>query len=279
LTTTNEGLPKAGRATRGWSWQAWSDLLAKLAALGVLGLGLFIVIFPVAKHGQHFGRDPDEARTTTSTVVARASAATAMTTVVAGPGGTTTTAVTGSPSPLTTTTMSVGEESRSLVDRALGTGGFFLFRVALACIAAFLAGAVVQRALRGKFAIKLPFVEFGDLPEAAAASTEALEKLKSNLNDQLNSVVERMGESLSASAEATANAIGALNHRLNDQLSSVVERVDERLSASEKVTTNAIDALGDEMTALKGSVSDLRRQSEELAERVSRLEEERRRRS
>ena len=185
-------------------------------------LGLVLVFLPVIEHGQHWTADPDQPRTTTSSSVESQFGGVVTTTVVRSKSGTTTTSVSRSPSPETKLTLSSGEQSRSLLERAFGAGGFFLFRLALVAVAAFLTGAIIQRMWLARFAIKFPFVELSDLNETAEASAVAIKEIRDYVDDQIKTVVG-----------ASADAITALQERLDDEIKTVVDRVDEELERRE----------------------------------------------
>lgn len=191
---------------------------ARVGATLVATLGLVLVFLPILEHGQHWTTDPDEPRTTTSSLIESQFGGVVTTTVVKSKAGTTTTSVSRSPSPDTKLTLSSGEQSRSLLERAFGAGGFFLFRLALVAVAAFLTGAIVQRTWLARFAIKFPFLELSDLNEAAAASADAIKEIRDYVDDQIKTVVG-----------ASADAITALRGQLDHQIETVVHLVDEEL--------------------------------------------------
>lgn len=84
----------------------------------------------------------------------------------------------------TTVERTTAEADDPLVERALGGGGLLLARLTVACFAAFLAGALVQRTLLGKFGFKAAGVEVPELEEAAAASEAAIADLTRELARQ-----------------------------------------------------------------------------------------------
>jgi hypothetical protein len=72
----------------------------------------------------------------------------------------------------------------SALDRTLSRGGDLLVRLGLAAAAAFVAGAVVQRTLLGKFAFKAGGVELPDIEAAVTTSADALEELRASIDEQ-----------------------------------------------------------------------------------------------
>ncbi|HEX6701495.1 MAG TPA: hypothetical protein VF101_12280 [Gaiellaceae bacterium] len=197
---------------------------ARLGAVAVATLGLFIVFLPIARNGQHWAVDPDEARTTTSATVESQFGGVTTTTIVSSKAGTTTTAVSRSPAPDTKLTFSSAEEKRSLLERAFGAGGFFLFRLALVATAAFLTGAIIQRTWLARFAVKFPFVTFDEVSEAADASTVAIKALQDELAKE-SARTDLFGETLVSLGGKTSLAL--------DDLSARIGRLDERTSAIE----------------------------------------------
>lgn len=78
-----------------------------------------------------------------------------------------------------------------LIERALAPGGLLLVRLGIAALAAFLAGAVVQRTLLGRFGIKVGGLEVPELEKAAAASDDALSQLAAEVAGQQAAIQRR----------------------------------------------------------------------------------------
>lgn len=83
-----------------------------------------------------------------------------------------------------TVTKTTQKEEGSFLDRSLAEGGLLLLRFGIVVIAAFLAGAVVQRAILGRFDITLGPLSFPELKQVAAGTEKALEDLKLQLQAQ-----------------------------------------------------------------------------------------------
>ena len=127
----------------------------------------------------------DTPRLRPGTSVAETPAVTNKTTVITRKRGdeptrTTTTQVQGArpgrPSETTTTTTS-GE--RTTLERVLGDGGVVMLQIAAVALAAFLAAAVVQRVLLGKYGgLKIGTLELGEIAEASTAGIDELKHVK-----------------------------------------------------------------------------------------------------
>jgi len=175
---------------------------AAIVAGLVFAAGLWFAIGAVLKeHNSSLFADPTGHRTVTVTVSHETGAAAQpkiTKTVTKTRGGankraqTTTTVVTETPSAGKETTTTTSEARDSLFERALAGAGFLFFRIGLAALAAFLAGAVVQRTLLGDFAVKVGPVEVPDLPAAAEASKNAITEMKDSLTRQTSSLGRRI---------------------------------------------------------------------------------------
>jgi hypothetical protein len=192
------------------TWSNWVNVLSKLAAVAVLIVGVVVV----ANHANDVGDDPDKEPTSTTIVTQKTGAhgdrPKVTTTTLTKAGTKQATVVRTASGTQTQRTTTVAPRDRSLVERALGGSGLIFFRLGLVLVAAFLAGAIIQRALLGKFAIKLPFVELGDLPVTASASTEAIEALRADANKQINVLTEQIDARLSSDASKLEVALATL---------------------------------------------------------------------
>lgn len=137
----------------------WVDRGARLAAGLVLIVGTAVVIVP-AVDLRPLRATPFESQTVVETVV--------------------TTGPEGKVARKTTTR----EVERSFAERGLAVGGLLLLRLGIVVLAAFLAGAVVQRTLLGEFAVKLGPIEIPEAKRTAALSERALDKVKEELARQ-----------------------------------------------------------------------------------------------
>ena len=119
---------------------------------------------------------------------------------------------------VTERTVTTGPSGETLVERALSSGGFVLARLAAVALAAFLAGAVVQRLFLAQFAIKIGPVELGEL------------------------------------SDTTREGLAAVRQRLESQMTAVAE-VNERLAREEARTKELADATADALLQLERRVS------------------------
>lgn len=116
----------------------------------VFSLGLIVVVGPVFLHlDSIFDEDPFAPGVETETVERTA------------PDGTTTTERTTRPA------------STSALQRTLASGGLLMLRLGVVALAAFLAGAVVQRTLRGNFAIEVGAGGIKVPPEVRQAASQS----------------------------------------------------------------------------------------------------------
>ncbi|MGH9185487.1 MAG: hypothetical protein ACRD0U_06710 [Acidimicrobiales bacterium] len=99
----------------------------------------------------------------------------------------------------------------SLVERSLGAGGLLVVRTGAAVLAAFIAGAVVQRTLLGRFAFKAGGIEVPEVTTALSGSEQAIAELASALTREQ----ARVAAALEAAAEATQR-VEALERRVGD---------------------------------------------------------------
>ena len=209
-----------------------ADRWARVGAVLVAAIGLFIVFLPIAEHGQHWAVDPDEARTITSTAVESQFGGVTTTTIVRSKAGTTTTSVSRSPAPDTKVTLSSAEEKRSLLVRGFGSGGFFLFRLALVAAAALLAGAIIQRTWLARFAVEFPFVSFDDVAEAADSSTVAIAALRETVLQRMTDLKEQVAGTFETTGEKTGRALEDLDEQITklDRRIAAIDECAARLS-------------------------------------------------
>jgi hypothetical protein len=93
-------------------------------------------------------------------------------------------------------------------------------RLAVVALAAFLVGAVVQRAFLGDFALKMGPVELPDLRRAAAASERALAEITDELKRQADATRDAM--KVAADAADGVAAIEEENHKLRLNLQELI---------------------------------------------------------
>ena len=213
---------------------AAADLMAKMAAgLVLFAGGVFVVLPAVKHHGTLFG-DPYKPRLQTTTIkhtIAgnRAAPKTTKTLVRTGAGAkhpVTRTIVTESAGRMTETTTTTGEAAGSFFERALAASGLLFLRLGLLLVAAFLAGAIVQRTLLGRFAFKLGPVEVPDLPQAAEASRDAINKIQAGVKRQVSRLANQVAMKLEQNASTTAQT-GSLVAATARELSQLRERIAE----------------------------------------------------
>jgi hypothetical protein len=172
----NKTAPEAEASATKW---------AQRAAIAVLVLGTVLIVVPAVLHLGEAWKNPFEPSTTVTTVVTKS------------PGK-------------AETKRTTAEASRSFVERSLASGGLLLVRIGLVALAAFLAGAVVQRTMLGVFTMKLGPLEVPELAKRTAeASDEALEKIKAELGRQADATKNAMGLA-AGTAEQLAYVISAL---------------------------------------------------------------------
>ena len=137
-----------------------ADTWARVTAVLVLAVGLVVVVAPaVLDIADVFDGNAFEPRNTTTRV----------------------TKVDAQGRESTETTEEEADDS--FLERSLADGGLLLLRLGLIALAAFLAGAVVQRTLLGEFAVKAGPIE---LParETAAISAKAIGDIQTGLDAQ-----------------------------------------------------------------------------------------------
>lgn len=114
------------------------------------------------------------------------------------------------------TTTTNTEASEDLLTRSLSSGGLLLLRIAVAGLAAFLAGAVIQRAVLGRFDIKVGPIELSELGKAAEAASGGIEKLSRRFTEVEKGLKaerterRKLAQSAKAGLEALEDEIQAL---------------------------------------------------------------------
>jgi hypothetical protein len=119
----------------------------------------------------------------------------------------------------TTTTTEEGE--RTFLERALGDDGLVLLQIGVAVLAAFLAGALIQRVLLGEYGFKLGTLELGTI---ARASTQGIKELGDDLKklrqETATSAALKQADDRSRDADASLKDDLALAYKRMD----VIER-------------------------------------------------------
>jgi hypothetical protein len=112
--------------------RADADRWARIAAVVVGAVGLVLVLVPAALHADRiFADDPFSPPGQRDTVVKQL------------------------PDGGTEETTTIGPAEEPLIVRTLGAGGLLVLRLGIVVMGAFIAGAVVQRALIGRFSFEL----------------------------------------------------------------------------------------------------------------------------
>jgi hypothetical protein len=149
--------------------EAQANKWARRAAAAVLAIGAALIVAPALISLGEVWENPFEPESSVTTVV------------------------TEKPDGSTETRTTTSEASRSFVERSLAAGGLLLLRIGIVALAAFLAGAVVQRTILGDFAMKFGPVEVPALAQTAAASEKAIEEIKQELGRQADATRRAMG--------------------------------------------------------------------------------------
>lgn len=218
-------------------WRKIVNITAAVVAGTVFVLGcVFVVGSTVHNRHESLFADPNETRTLTTTVehekdaggTAHITKTVTKAPDAAGQTRMTTTVVTDTPGSLSEATTTTAPANDSLFARALTGAGFLFFRIALAALAAFLAGAVVQRTLLADFAVKVGPVEVPALAGAADASKSAIDALNQSLKKQTTSLGGRLGRLKSRVEQdaAATDAAAAAAERAVEALADLKRRVD-----------------------------------------------------
>jgi hypothetical protein len=202
--------------------RAIADHGGRLAVLLVALIGVLVVVGPAVRYAGDIFDDPTrpEIQTETKTVI----------TAAPGPDGR---PVESERETTTTTT----PRARSLLDRGFAPGGLLLLRIAIAAAAAFLAGAVTQRVLLGRYDVEIGpgGVKLGDLGQTvqqqgadALKLTEQLEAIDtkstmglSRLDASLSALAAQLNDTRAVTREAILDTFEDLQGQLDDLRSRV----------------------------------------------------------
>ena len=110
---------------------------------------------------------------------------------------------------VTKRTVTTKDASRSLFERSLDEGGLLVFRLGVAAVAAFLAGALVQRSIMANFAVKLGPLEV-PAAQAAAEASKAAETTAVRVTE-LEARLARVERDLAITADSTEQALTAVS--------------------------------------------------------------------
>lgn len=197
-----------------------ADFWGRSAAAAVLVLGLVVVVLPAVSHltlkDDPFS-PPVETRTVTKTEA----------------DGKVSKEVTQSPA------------SQTLVERGLAQGGLVFLRLGVVVLAAFLAGAFVQRFVLAEFAVEVGGLKLPALAQTATSLDQATVAFKKQ-DEKLRSLSAATEEGLRDLARVTASSLDSVHESLASQherlnaltaevsaalrdVSEELERVDDRL--------------------------------------------------
>jgi hypothetical protein len=205
-----------------------ADIVAGLVALVVLTVGMTLVLL-----------SPSVSAPRTTTVVAKSAVrrvpSSNRTVVVTLGRGRKTRVVTRQSSPIaaqprqvTTTTTA---NDRTFVERMLGDEGLGFIKLAIVVLAAFLSGALVQRAILGQYGVTVGGFGLPQLQEAADTSAVAIEKLSRSLQAQRTALEELSRELRGEAKEARGDLavvsedLAVIYHRLSVAERALARRV------------------------------------------------------
>jgi hypothetical protein len=171
--------------TGGMSSDEAANRRARQTAAMIFVLGMLVVVLPALWHLGAVTRDPFTAPTSTKTVTTQVGKRT------------------------TSTVTTRSESSQSLLDRGLAAGGLLILRLGIVALAAFLAGAVVQRIKLGDFQLKLGPLEVPALQRLGASTEKSVETLTAAVADN-KTVTERAARGI----VVAANELEALRQRV-----------------------------------------------------------------
>ena len=222
-----------------------ADVLAGISFLAVLGFSLAILLRPAIHNWSGvWGDDPFTPRTTTTTVVKATGSKNDKPVVVKTTGGgAASKTVKTAKGRVTETTTTTAPADESLTERTLAQSGLLIGRVALAVLAAFLAGAIVQRVVMGAYAVKVWNFEIGDLPAVADKAKAGFAKLEKATNElgERTAALEQ-----TAARKADLNAESARGQATSESLAQVAASV-----------LADMNGLSEELVALKEQVATL----------------------
>jgi hypothetical protein len=151
-------------------------------------VGCLLILVPAARHWRTVFEDPFKARVTTTRIEK---------------------SVPGGPKTVQTTT---AEAKESIFDRALAAGGLLLLRLGLVAIAAFVAAALVQRAILANFEIQAGPVK---IPKYTGRVIAASRNVLSDLVRQTRANTDAAVQALEAAGESRRK-VGELDRRLTE---------------------------------------------------------------
>jgi hypothetical protein len=201
----------------------------------VLPLALGLVLSPVWNHWRELDDGPFERRSETSAVtkVTAGSSPSKKVTVTRGPGTSkkTTANETTTTGTTTETTTTVGPAKDSLFVTALGNSGLLLVRIGIALLTAWVAAAAVQRAILGRFGVKVGPIEIAELPEVVVG-LDGVKKLVDNLTVQVAELEKKLKPKLEKNErdelEQTLAEIRAESEAPRRQLVVALDRLSDR---------------------------------------------------
>ena len=169
---------------------------ALLTFLIVLPIALALVLSPLLHHWREVDDNPFERRneTTVVTKVTVGRSPSKKVTVTRAPGNPpkkTTANETTTTGRTRETTTTVGPAKDALFVTALGNSGLLLVRIGIALLTAWIAAAAVQRAILGRFGVKVGPIDIAELPEVAAKSLDALNDCVEALESKVKKLEER----------------------------------------------------------------------------------------
>lgn len=202
--------------------RAIADHGGRLAVVLVALVGVLVIVGPAVRYAEDVFDDPTlpEIQTETKTVV----------TAAPGSSG----GLVESERQTTTTTT---PRARSLLDRTFAPGGLLLLRIAIAAAAAFLAGAVTQRVLLGRYDIEVgpTGVKFGDLGDLGKSV------------EQQGEVATKLTERLETVDAETKNRLT----RIDNSLADLARQLNNAKGATEESIMELVGLLADELAQLE----------------------------
>lgn len=204
-----------------------ANLMAAAAFFVVLAIGVWVV---GTNHGVEH---PTTTTVVTKSAVAASATSRGSTQVVFGPNGhtktrtTTKTSTTAPGSPQSTETTTV-DGSRSFIERILGDNGVVFLQIGAVLLAAFIAGAAIQRVLVGQYGgLKVGSLGVSELaPEVAELSGKSIKELEAALaafQQESKTKFEEVGKSL----EATRRESRVVDSELSNDLYVITSRLRE----------------------------------------------------
>ncbi len=189
-----------------------ANFWARTTAAGILVLGLLVVVLPGLSHlslQEDPFRPPAERKTVTKTDA----------------DGKVSREVTESPA------------SQSLLERGLARGGLLFLRLGVVLLAAFLAGAFVQRFVLGEFAVEVGGLKLPALADQAATSVEKLKEVVAKQETRIEQV-----------SAATREALVDLDASLKGVRASIAEEQENlrAVRADTEALRQKVDQLGEE---------------------------------